>query len=280
MFYKTILISIVATILTTSLFSTNFSGKWELSTLGGNKDVSIKQKGSKMELFRVIEDENYKVEHLIMGKVEGLEEEKQYKLYVKDDDMDEFELLRNIPLKQLSGDELMLDGVHLKRLTPVIGRDSKIDDKSKNQLQKQNENSDENKKDSFEKDKNNSSEKDKNDFSEKNSNSSESEITVDNVIDLIPGGLSDSFSDYVKISSISSEKEAMITKGENLIAKKEWKKAASQFHKIEKKWKNSVVIYPHLLKIYQKLENQSKISYYCSRIKRFEPNHSCGGNNE
>ncbi|MBN2695734.1 hypothetical protein JXR93_13830 [bacterium] len=262
MSYKKSILTIFL-LISIQLLGTDFSGKWELSTFGANRDVTIKQSGNKMELYRVIQDEDYKVNHLIMGKVEGLEEEKQYKLYVKDDDMEEFELLRDIPLKQLSDDELMLDGVELKRLTPVIGKNKTETKQNKNNPQNNSEIDETNNKNNTHQEK-----------------SSEPQINLDNVIDVVPGGLSDSFSGHIKISAISSEKDAMIKKGERLIAKKEWKKAASQFHKIEKKWKNSVVVYPYLLKIYQKLENRGKISYYCDRIKRFEPNHSCGGDNE
>lgn len=263
--YKKTILTIFL-LISIQVFGTDFTGKWELSTFGSNRDVTIKQSGNKMELYRVIQDEDYKVNHFIIGKVEGLNEEKQYKLYVKDDDMEEFELLRNIPVKQLSEDELMLDGVELKRLTPVIGKNKTETKQNKNNPQKNSEIDETDHKNSKE-----------NSVQEE---SSDPQINLDNVIDVVPGGLSDSFSGHIKISVISSEKDAMIKKGERLIVKKEWKKAASQFHKIEKKWKNSVIVYPYLLKIYQKLENRGKISYYCDKIKRFEPNHSCGGDNE
>jgi len=103
--------------------ASDYSGKWELQSLGGDRNFNIEHKGKKLLAHRVMwpefEGEKYKLEHLYRGKIKGNKIIGQ--LLVKEDELPEFEVLRNFTGSISNDSKILLDGLPLKRIGKASG---------------------------------------------------------------------------------------------------------------------------------------------------------------
>lgn len=99
------------------------TGKWEIQSMGGDRTVTLEQKGNKIVIHRVLwpeyEGEKYKLEHLYRGRIRGTKIKGQ--LLVKDDELPDWEVLRPFTGSVGSPDSIIIDGLPMKRLGKGIG---------------------------------------------------------------------------------------------------------------------------------------------------------------
>ena len=95
----------------------SLAGDWEIQSMGGDRKVSISQKGERLTAYRVMwpefEGEKYKLEHMYKGRVTGKAIEGD--LLVREEGMKNYDVLR--PFKgSIEGDgKLVLDGLPMAR---------------------------------------------------------------------------------------------------------------------------------------------------------------------
>jgi len=94
-----------------------FSGAWEVQSMGADRAVTIKHKGNKLTLHRVLwpefEGERYKLEHLYRGIVQG--ESVSGELLVREDGVGKWEVLRPFTGTLSGPDTITIDGLPMKR---------------------------------------------------------------------------------------------------------------------------------------------------------------------
>lgn len=99
------------------------TGKWEIQSMGGDRNVTLKHQGKKITLYRVLwpefEGEKYKLEHLYRGRIRGTKIKGQ--LLVKEDELPDWEVLRPFAGSISSNDSIIIDGLPMKRLGKGIG---------------------------------------------------------------------------------------------------------------------------------------------------------------
>ena len=110
-------------ILGSTALGSNLGGKWELQTLGADRDFTVQQKGNKLTAHRVLwpkfEGERYKLEHLFKGRIKA--GKVKGKLLVREDGAGEFEALRSFVGSINSDSSMVIDGLPLKRVEGSVG---------------------------------------------------------------------------------------------------------------------------------------------------------------
>jgi hypothetical protein len=95
----------------------DLNGKWEVQSLSADRDIKIEQKGTKVVAYRVLwpefEGQKYKLEHLYRGTLNGNSIKGQ--LLVKEEELPDFEVLREFVGAVEADGALVLDGLPLKR---------------------------------------------------------------------------------------------------------------------------------------------------------------------
>ncbi len=262
--------------LSVHLFAYNFSGDWELSTMGGNKKVQIKQTDTKIEMFRTItqdfDGKPYTIQHLITGNINSKQTESQYNLYVKDEELPEFELLRTIPFKIINEKELEIDGTKLILLTPVIGKENKeVKVEIKKEEQTENTNNGEIKVVIIKKNKNTEN-NDSANIEKKEENQNDSQLA-----ELLPG-IGETFPTTVKISKgFSTDEQDSYDKAVRLMKKGRNKQALEIFLSIYSKQKRNISVLIHIIELYKNLNDKKNMNNYCKIVKKYDPDYICGG---
>jgi tetratricopeptide (TPR) repeat protein len=97
----------------------DLSGRWELQSLGADRELKLVQRGNKLMAYRVMwpefEGKRYKLEHLYRGRIKG--KALRGKLMVKEPELPRFEKLRSFKGKLTSSKAIILDGMPLRRLS-------------------------------------------------------------------------------------------------------------------------------------------------------------------
>lgn len=100
------------------LLPSDLTGSYELQSMGGDRKMSFKQKGNKLVAHRVMwpefEGEKYKLEHLYRGVISG--NNIKGKLLVREDDVPQYEVLRDFQAVINDDGSLTFDGMPIKRL--------------------------------------------------------------------------------------------------------------------------------------------------------------------
>ncbi len=96
----------------------DLTGSWEIQSMGGDRQVEIRQKGKKVVAHRVMwpefNGEKYKLEHLYRGTLQG--DTIVGDLLVKEDELPKFEVLRSFTASVRPDGGIVLDGLPLKRV--------------------------------------------------------------------------------------------------------------------------------------------------------------------
>jgi len=264
--------------LSVHLFAYNFSGDWELNTMGGNKKVQIKQTENKIEMFRTItqdfDGKPYTIQHLITGNINSKQTESECNLYVKDEELPEFELLRTIPFKIINEKELEIDGIKLVLQTPVTGKENKeITIETTKNEQNENSNNGEIKVVIIKKNKNNG-----NNDSAISEKKEETNTNDTQLAELLPG-IGETFPTTVKISKgFSTDEQDSYNKAVRLMKKGKNKQALEIFLSIYSKQKRNISVLIHIIELYKKQNDTKNMNNYCKIVKRYDPDYICGGN--
>ncbi len=100
--------------------ATDFSGPWELQTMGADRELIVEQRGQELTIHRVMwpefEGRRYKLEHLYRGKLE--DRKITGNLLVREQGQKKYELLRKFEGEVDDEDGLSIDGIKLKRVVP------------------------------------------------------------------------------------------------------------------------------------------------------------------
>lgn len=122
LFVVTVTVSVTALSLALSAppaAAENLSGRWELQSLGADRQLKLVQRGNKLTAYRVMwpefEGKRYKLEHLYRGRIKG--KALRGKLMVKEPDLPRFEKLRRFKGELTSHKAIVLDGMPLRRIS-------------------------------------------------------------------------------------------------------------------------------------------------------------------
>ncbi len=106
----------------TAQAGTNLAGKWEVQSMGADRSVSMQQKGNRITAHRVLwpefEGERYKLEHLYRGRIQGAKIRGQ--LLVREEELPDFEVLREFVGSIDSNAKITLDGLPMKRISNEV----------------------------------------------------------------------------------------------------------------------------------------------------------------
>jgi hypothetical protein len=95
----------------------DLAGLWEIQSMGADRQVEVKVQGAKLVAHRVMwpefEGEKYKLEHLYRGVIKGGNITGQ--LLVKEEELPDFEVLRDFTGSIDGGGRFTLDGMPMKR---------------------------------------------------------------------------------------------------------------------------------------------------------------------
>ena len=95
----------------------DFSGEWEVQSMGADREITIQQNGNKIVAHRVMwptfEGERYKLEHLYRGTING--NTITGNLLVKDEELPKFEVLRAFKAKILGSAAMDFDHLKLRK---------------------------------------------------------------------------------------------------------------------------------------------------------------------
>ncbi|MBW1810101.1 MAG: hypothetical protein JRJ87_18030 [Deltaproteobacteria bacterium] len=110
-----------------------FSGEWSYQALNaGDTSFKVEQSGSKITFYRVMfpefEGERYKLEHMYRGKITGKKIEG--KLFVREEGMPEFELLRIFGGEIRGNDKMLMDDMPLKRIGGQVVKEAEAPTKT------------------------------------------------------------------------------------------------------------------------------------------------------
>lgn len=109
------------------VMAAGLSGQWQIQSMGGDRDVVVQHKGKKFVARRVMwpefEGERYKLEHLYRGTIKG--KAIRGELLVKEEELPDFEVLRDFRGSLESSDKILLDGLPIKRIgdAPAGGKE-------------------------------------------------------------------------------------------------------------------------------------------------------------
>lgn len=122
LFVVTITVTVTAlalALLTSPAAAQDLSGRWELQSLGADRELKLVQRGDKLTAYRVMwpefEGKRYKLEHLYRGRIKG--KALRGKLMVKEPELPRFEKLRSFKGELTSHKAIVLDGMPLRRLS-------------------------------------------------------------------------------------------------------------------------------------------------------------------
>ena len=102
----------------------DLTGRWEVQSIGADRELTIEQRGNKIVAHRVLwpefEGQKCKLEHLYRGKLNGAKISGD--LLVREETQKEYEFLRHFVGEIGAHGELNFDGLPLKRIetTPPI----------------------------------------------------------------------------------------------------------------------------------------------------------------
>lgn len=100
------------------LIPADLTGSYELQSMGADRQLALKQKGNKLIAHRVMwpefEGEKYKLEHLYRGHING--NTIKGKLLVREDEVPEYEVLRDFTAVINEDGSMTFDGMPLKKL--------------------------------------------------------------------------------------------------------------------------------------------------------------------
>lgn len=113
-------------LLVTSLLApADLTGTYELQSMGADRELTVKQRGNKLVAHRVMwpefQGEKYKLEHLYRGFING--KAVKGKLLVREDEVPEYEVLRDFTAVINDDGSLIFDGMPLKRIGEARGGD-------------------------------------------------------------------------------------------------------------------------------------------------------------
>ncbi|MEZ4272718.1 MAG: tetratricopeptide repeat protein [Myxococcota bacterium] len=119
MFHSRVLFALLITLfLSTTALAANYSGTWEIRSLGADRQVTVTHTGNKIMVHRVLwpvfEGEKYKLEHLYRGTAK--KNHIRGKLLVKEEGQKAFEVLRDFDGRMESNGTLTIDGLPLQRV--------------------------------------------------------------------------------------------------------------------------------------------------------------------
>ena len=229
--------------------NTDYTGRWTIKTLGASNKADITQRGSEITVFRVLkiefEGKEEDLYHLMKGELTS----KNLKLYVKEEDFDKFEFLRNVGFEIIDNNTIKIDGKLYQR-KPVAARK-----KEENKIE--------------------IIYLDKNKVAERKKVEGKKDIGF-----LLPAGLGDKSNRElreIKISSgFTSEESALNMKAFRLLKRKHYDKAIKIFSKLYKKNPKNVSLLIKLENAYSLKGDKKQAEIYCKKIKKYDPYYLCG----
>jgi len=115
---RRVVLSLLLLVSARSALAVDLSGRWEIQSMGADREVIIQHKGGKLVARRTMwpefEGEKYKLEHMYRGTVSGSTIKGE--LLVKEPELKGFEILRDFTGSVGGMGELTLDGLPLKKL--------------------------------------------------------------------------------------------------------------------------------------------------------------------
>jgi tetratricopeptide (TPR) repeat protein len=203
--------------------------------------------------------------------MKGNIKDKTLKLYVKEDDTDKFEYLRDVSFKKNTLTSLNIDG---KTYTKIKNLDKKTDPT------KLSNNDNEGKVEIIYLNKDKNKENNKKDLYTNNSkdkNIEDENLDTDLSV-ILPSGLGERGNKVIKISQGFSDKEKSLnSKAMRLMRRKNYNKAVKIFLDLYSNNNKNISLLIKIEQVYSITGNKTEANKYCKKIKKYDPFYLCGG---